>query len=110
MQKSGFDQKWERLAGAAFDTRDSLRRMAPRLDAALLDDGVAASIRVLIEDVRAIAGRHAMLLTLALKDPAGGDRAQNGRISRGSASSGIDPGVEGERYQPAARRALWARR
>ncbi len=84
MQKREFDGRWLRLAEAAADTRDSLRRMAPRLDGALLDDAVSGNLRILLEDVRAIAGRHAMLLTLSLKDPAG-DRAQNAR-SRAAAS------------------------
>jgi hypothetical protein len=64
--KLAFDERWLNLAGAAADARDALRRLLPRLDAALVaGDGP----RVLLEDARAIAARYATVLTLALKSP-----------------------------------------
>jgi hypothetical protein len=55
---------WVRLAGAALDARDGLRRLIPRLDAAI----ETADTSVLVE-VRALAIEHANRLRWALKRP-----------------------------------------
>jgi hypothetical protein len=63
------DTCWVYLAGAAADTRDALRCLIPRLDAA-----IAAADTSALSEVRALCIRHANSLRNALKHP--------GRINR----------------------------
>jgi hypothetical protein len=58
-------ESWARLAGAAYNAKDELARLVPRLDAA-----IAAADTGMLLDIRALAVRHATALTVALKHPA----------------------------------------
>ncbi len=60
------DERWPRLAEAAADARDTLRRLIPRVDAALLHGEMD---RALLQDVRAITERHSTALVQALNAP-----------------------------------------
>jgi hypothetical protein len=64
---------WPRLASAAADARDSLRALIPRLEAAIAAGNVSTE---LLEEMRAVAVRHAESLRLALKAPEGSRRTR----------------------------------
>ncbi len=54
------------LAETAAETRDTLRRLLPRLDGALLDAELPGATRMLIEDARGVARWCAAALSLAI--------------------------------------------
>lgn len=85
MRKTAVPEEWPRLALAAADTCDALRRLIPRLDAALRD-GQADPI--LLEDVRAIAEPQSIALVLALKGAGQAARPPKGRFSAFCATVG----------------------